>query len=369
MLASRRGRMKTSSLAFAIFLSFASGCGGGSGVRGDAVTDTDGTDLPSDGHDIIGPDVDADPAPDGTVSPTEATFVINAMTIPGDDIGFNLDGENTTCTSGCIPDGPDGVDNRLGAVLSAIAHSLGGGADFNIKMSQSIDSGGKLVLLRLVGITGFEDAADVDALRYDGVETDMPANPGDNFSGSEPFDISSISLAGGMTDVDNVLYRFDGGAIALGKFDAITPLFVVEIPYDSASMLLPLQNAQIHFSFDRDPDASGEHYIDGRLSDGLLGGVIALQDFAVELRHFFEDLGGGIDPETAMNIVANNADIDLIPEGPTSDSCTASPDCPLPWQMCDGGFCYEPPDRMDAISVAVQFSAVSAVFTGNIVTP
>lgn len=362
-----------------LVLVMTTGCGGGNGVRGDALSDTDGVDLPSDGLDAADPDNDsddlpsddldaADPEPDGADNPTEATFVINAMSIPNWDVGFNLDDEITACSSGCINDGPLGEDNRFVFVLIGIADSVGVDADFNTKIAESIERGEKLVLLRLVGIPDFTTASGVDMLRYAGVDTDTPASPGDDFSGSEPFDVSAASLAGSATDVDDVLYRFDDGTIVSAEYHATSPSFIVEIPYNDARMRLPIRDAQIRFDIAPEPDVSGGHYIDGQITNGLIGGHVSVQDAVEEVLLYAAELGG-LAPTTVMNIVVNQADIDYVPEGPTSDPCDSSTDCPLPWQSCDGGFCYEPAARMDSIGLAVQFTAVSAVFTGNIVTP
>ncbi|MBW2261425.1 MAG: hypothetical protein JRG91_05565 [Deltaproteobacteria bacterium] len=71
-----------------------------------------------------------------------------------------------------------------------------------------------------------------------------------------------------------------------------------------------------------------------------------------------------------MNIVVNQADIDHVAAGPTPDACTIADDCPVPWRDCGtDGFCVEPPERMDAISLSIQFTGTSCEFTGNIVDP
>ena len=62
------------------------------------------------------------------------------------------------------------------------------------------------------------------------------------------------------------------------------------------------------------------------------------------------------------------ADIDSIPEGLTDIRCTGEDDC-ASWQECRDGFCFEPPDQFDSVSVAFTFELTSVIFTGNIVEP
>lgn len=335
--------MRTHMLATAI-VTLLTGCGGGNGGDPPLPTECDNDEF-------------------------EATFVIDDLQIPNENVGFNLDGEDTYCDSGCINDGENGVDNRLGAVLDGLSDSLGEDFNANEELDVQIQEGDLLILFRLLNICNFNADGDVDLKGYIGLDADDPADPTDNFSGSEPLDVDIRGLAGAGTDVENSLITFSGGEISRREFSAGPSEFNLDIPIQDSTLGLSIQETQVRFNFSPEPSESGGEYLDGAIINGLLGGFVLVEDLADALQEFADELGD-IDPETVMNIVVNQADIDHVPAGTTSDACTSADDCPVPWRDCGtDGFCVEPPDRMDAISLAIQFTGTSCSFTGNIVDP
>jgi hypothetical protein len=182
-------------------------------------------------------------------------------------------------------------------------------------------------------------------------------------------DVHIDSLNDPKDDVNDPLISFPGAQISRNQFSAGPSEFSLDIPIQDSVLSLVIRETQMQFNFNPAPTESGGEHVDGRIINGLLGGFVLVEDLADALQEFASELGD-IDPETVMNIVVNQADIDFQPEGDTSDACETNDDCPVPWRTCtDSGFCYEPPDRMDAISLAIQFEGTSCVFTGNIYDP
>lgn len=299
----------------------------------------------------------------------EATFVVDTLSIPDEDVGFDLDDEDTYCETGCINDGENGVDNRLGAVLDGLSESLGGDFDANVSLEEQITEGSLLILFRLLKICNFTADGEVDLMGYVGEETDDPEDPLDNFSGTEPFDVHIDSLNEPKDDVNDPLISFPGAEIRRNQFNAGPSTFALDIPIEDSILHLEIRETQMQFNFDPAPTASGDHHLNGRIVNGLLGGFVLVEDLSDALQEFASELGD-IDAETVMNIVVNQADIDFVQEGDTADTCETNDDCPVPWRSCtDAGVCYEPPERMDAISLAIQFEGTSCEFTGVIYEP
>lgn len=331
-------------IAAAVMLGLASACGGGGGGNDNPPLECDNAVF-------------------------ETTFVIDSLTIPNEDVGFDLDDENTHCDSGCINDGEGGVDNRLGAVLDGISESMGEDFNANEEIAAQIDSGDLLILFRLKDVCNFNSDGNVDLLGYIGLDADDPVDATDNFSGTEAFDVDSRGLQDPFTDIEDPLISFPGAEINRGQFHAGPSVFTLDVPISDSTLHLAIRETQVQFDFNPDPTLTGDKWLNGGMENGMLGGFVLVEDLAVALQEFAADLGD-IDPATVMNIVVNQADIDFIPTGPTEETCSATDPCSVDWRTCNtSGFCVEPPNMKDAISLAIQFTGVSADFTGTIVTP
>ncbi len=148
----------------------------------------------------------------GSVGVTEQDWFLAFVSLPGEEVGFDLDGEWTRCGSGCINDGKGGVDNRLGAVKDGIAESVGNECDgfFMCDPQHPVDTGSLSMLIKTRRGTDDEGRAVLEAYVYNGVDTD--GDPSDNVSGVEPFEVTRDSVNGsGVDPLGDAAYRFDQG--------------------------------------------------------------------------------------------------------------------------------------------------------------
>jgi len=327
-----------------------------------------GEDTSSDANTDTGPDVPTECV--GCGAPYEATFVISTLHIGNTDQGFNLDGEYTQCTDGsCIVDGNNGVDNRLSEILEAVENAINEPLNADEEIDQNILDGDMLVLLRLMDVEVTNMASitsadpNVQVKGYMGVDTDDPEDPSDNLDGTEPFDVDTRSLTN-PTDAESSLIHFTQCNINAGKLRCNPSLFRLDITISDAQLNLSVHDSQVVCTISTAPtdDGSGD-YVGGRMRECILGGYVPIQYLQDALDDFAGSLGD-IQPSQIQQILANHADMDSVPEGATTTSCTSGEDC-LSWQECRVDTCFEPADQNDSISLAVVFEAVSAVFTGT----
>ena len=307
--------------------------------------------------------------PDRIPPPYEASFVVSELRVGTLHLGFDVDDEDTQCEDGtCIPDGLNGVDNRLEAIFEEIAE-FGGGSfpDVDGELREEIAAGMKLIIFRLTDVNvrpmGAEDGVDndVQVKVYTGVDADDPDIPEDNFRGNELMDVTAGSL--GMTgDIEDPIIHFRECTIDNAALQCPPSFFSLDLPMGEGPAHLDISGARIKATTDRSPEKDDEGvYVYGSMTSGLLGGHILVRDFLEELEARFT----GISPATLERILLNHADIDAVPEGPTGVSCESEDNC-MPWQSCSGGFCLEPADQSDSISVGFTFKLTSIEFTGDI---
>jgi hypothetical protein len=346
---------------------FGVSCGGG-----DDATDS-GTDDGTGGDDGTGR-VESNPT-DGV----RADFVINELHIGSPGEGFNLDGVNTPPGHAYLPeDGPGGVDNQLGSLIDALVDA---GLDFDadVSIADGIADGSLMILLSHRDIDSWtNDPGLVYLYGYAGKDADNPEDPTNNLSGHGQLLIDELSLEPPYDNEDEALIYFDNGILndttaadtnlQVGDFQAGPSLFRVTIPVQESNLELAVNGTRIVWDIDTAPTGSPVA-LDGSIKNGLLGGYVLLSDAARAISAI--DLSGTtIDENTIRTILAGQADMDVVPEGFTTNTCTASTvvtDC-APGQTCedDAGTlrCYEQPDNPDAISLGLTFTAVSCEITG-----
>ena len=328
----------------------------------DGVTDPDTADVADvqdtgemDRRDIVPP-------------PYEASFLVSELRVGTLHLGFDVDDEDTQCTDGtCIPDGLNGVDNRLEAIFEEIAETGGPFPDVDRELREEIAAGMKLIVFRLTDVNvrpmGAEDAEDSDVRVkvYSGSDADDPDVPEDNFRGNEPLDVTAGSL-GTPGDIEDPVIAFRDCTIINGTLLCPPSTFSLDLPMGEGAAHLSIAGARIKATVNVSPEEDWEGvYVYGSMTSGILGGFIGVGDFRNELEARFTD----ISPATLERILMSHADIDAVPEGPTGVDCDSEDDC-MPWQSCSGGSCREPADHFDSISVGFSFKLTSIEFTGTI---
>lgn len=327
---------------------FVMGCGAGDDdddTIGDGDADAD-SDIDADG------DADNDNPTDGM----EMVFVADTLAIGEPTEGFDLDDHTTSDRDdpvGCGKvDGPGGVDNQLSPLVAGIVDGAQLDAEPNALLLENIQSGSLLLLSRLLDV----DDGSTDPLvpLYFYIGQDGDEDIGNNLTGDGEFLVSPSSLDGAT--LEDAVIRFDDGRLSDSMFGTPPSLFRITVPLDSDGLELDLaiQQAQVTF-----------HYSESGLTQGIVGGYVSNEAILAALQNL--DLGDVVIPvQLIRTVLAAQADIDAIPEGPTATACTAktvADDC-QPGQACDGGFCTEPQGRCDAISLGLRFTAVPATILG-----
>lgn len=312
--------------------------GGRAGDAGDAtVADDAGTDAADD----AGPD-------GGDAGPTATEFVLASVLFGDLDDGFDLDDHDTRDREdpvGCGHlDGEAGVDNQLGPVMDDVDELL----EINSKgkLAAAVEGGVLLMLFRLHDLDDRDDDDDVDVHVFNGVDEDDDAS--NNLDGEGRFYVHSESVEDG--DEARPRVNFEHGALVDQVFEGGPVDFQVTLPL-GPDFLVPItmRDAQLRF-----------HLYRTRFVDGLVGGAVPVTQIVDAVRE---------DPDFADSLafveiaLYSNADMDLLPEGPTGDVCADDGDCER-GQSCVDLLCDEPAGRCDALSGAVRITGVRAEILG-----
>jgi hypothetical protein len=359
-------------------LGLAASCDGG----GDVTPGDDGSGPPDDAR-------AEDGARDEATLPTEpnlddgvvADFVIDTLRIGDQDDGegFNLDGEDTRPGHPYLPeDGPDGVDNQLGALIAELQEA---GLDFNAdeEIATSIADGDLLIVLRFRDVDDWaDDPGLVYLYGYAAKDADEPEDQTNNLTGDGELLADERALNPPYDDLWDSLIRFENGVLHdttaadddlhVGDFHAGPSLFTVDIPVQDENILhLTVSGTEVVWDLGEAP--TGDPPVNGSIINGLIGGYVFTIDAARALSQI--DLSGTtLDVNTIRTILQGQADMDVVEEGFLDYDCdpeSTQTDC-APGQTCedDGGtyHCYEHEFNPDAISLGLVFTGISCRLTG-----
>jgi hypothetical protein len=331
----------------------APGCGcGDSKASGDDQIDLPdaGSDADSDSDSDTDADVDAgvDAGIDNGEPSTD--FIMDSVLYGNEDDGFDLDGHVTADVEdpvGCgHVDGPDGIDNQLGPVMQDVDELLD--VDSEGLLAAAIHGGVLLMLFRLDGLDDRVNDDAVDVQVFNAIDADDPADPSNDMDGEGEFWISPDSVVDGDEGQPKVV--FGGGSLTDSVFHGGPVDFSVNLPL-GPDVLFPvtLHDAQLVFRLRN-----------ATFVEGVVGGTVPVEDIVQAVRDTpdYADQAGFI--EIALY---SQADMDVIPEGPTPVACISPDDCSR-GQDCVDSFCVEPAGHCDALSGAVRITGVRATILG-----
>jgi hypothetical protein len=159
---------------------------------------------------------------DGTAQQSVLQAVVNSIKLPksADEFAIDLDGNKTK-------------DNQLGAMMGALSLIPAGGFNPQAELDKVVNDGSVLLLFDLFGKSlTTEPQLRLQALL--GADLDQPANPTDNFSGSEEFGISATSAQDLFLD----------GTITTGKMVAGPGSLVIPLPIGASGQSVTITKAQ-----------------------------------------------------------------------------------------------------------------------------
>jgi len=296
---------------------------------------------------------DARPRPDaGVVDPSgdHYQYVANTINVPTNSseaaaLGQDIDGDPSSTP-----------DNALGQIMASLATI--GGADPQAAVDVTVANGEMLQLLD-VQTNDLVTATGVGVAIFIGEDGDVPANPADNFSGSETFKIKS-----GTPTEDALAGALTGGQLRAGP--GTVPLQLVLVP-GTTPVVVHLVGARVR----GDVTAT-------TMANGLLGGAIKEQEvdatvipaIAVAMNALVAaDCPGGVCPpggsggETILGLFDEDSDgtvtADELRANDLINSLLAS-DVDLFDDT--GSFNPRVDGVVDSLSFGVGFTAVGAVF-------
>jgi hypothetical protein len=222
-------------------------------------------DLPADAS----ADASADAETPAPPEPMTGLMVIDTMgfATPEDGVegtpGFNLDGlvsdgrEPASCghADATSPDGTQGVDNQLAAIVPLFELTGIGAAEDLIQ--NAVTNGGLLLMFQLDGVDSWEDDPEVTLTLRAGAGVPLLGTDGLLLAGQ------TFSLHPDSPDIVAGAAAIRGGVLEAGPFDLPLPVEVFGLSYK-----LLLSESRVRARLTED----------GGLADGLLGGAVSYED-------------------------------------------------------------------------------------------
>jgi hypothetical protein len=203
---------------------------------------------------------------DASGSPSALQAVINTITLPtsGTDYAFDYDGS--------------GAKNRLGTIVSVLNAAGLANMSFQANTDYMLAQGSFLMLLDVHAKSLTSDPS-TSLPCWLGKDLDSPANPNDNFSGSEPLGIDSASPS-------NMTLP---GSITSGKMKAGPGQLMIPLPMGTTPITVALKKAEVDADLSSTPLST--------MTNGRMYGAIIWTDIdqkvipamANEVNHTYND--------------------------------------------------------------------------------
>ena len=195
-------------------------------------------------------------------SPYGPASVLSIFELGDADTGFDFTGDNM-------------ADNAFGSLVDTLGSLTGGSRqDYNLLIAQQINSGQLAILLEYSGLSGLSNPATFTTHMLSGSPRCFaaPASPGGNFYDVKPSSYNSVGQPNAQL-----------ASTWLPTLDAISgsalpgAVFMVELGFAGVTLNLPVR--EILYAANVDRAVSALPAVGVFLENGLLGGIIKLEDF------------------------------------------------------------------------------------------
>ncbi len=236
---------------------------------------------------------------------------INSATTPKTAPGFNLDASETNaCGDGIedfqsgAPDNVTGVDNQLIGVAAGISQAS---AELDIAqlLQEGVTDGNILLLFEVSGVDDLTTDESVSFKVFlaevpgsgEGDAAIAPMSAGGALTANQTFDYTTAPIVTGVT-----------GSIAGGRLKVAVSNLPLSVPALGQSLDLAIKSAEARFDITATT-----------LSNGVIGGKLAVSDVLTQVEKFSDSLPGGEGTLGLVETVLNGA-ADLDKSG---DACTS----------------------------------------------
>lgn len=203
-------------------------------------------------------------------SPYGPASIIDVFELGDDTVGFDFTGDGV-------------VDNAFGGLVDSLGPALGvSRQDYNQLMEQQIASGQLAILFEYEGLSGLQGSASFTTNMLSGAPRcfGRPLGTGPHFYDVKP---SSYDATGQPKAWISPSTLSSGIAMA-GTSSSDASVFIVEFAFGGVPLQLPVR--ELRYSANVDTSLSAIPTIGVILEDGLLGGIIRLEDFYGAINDF-----------------------------------------------------------------------------------
>lgn len=293
--------------------------------------------------------------------------VISTFELGGDTVGIDFTGDGA-------------ADNAFGGLVDNIGVALGvTRQDYNQLLQQQIASGQLAILFEYDGLSGLQGPASFTTNILSGAPRcfDKPLGAGPHFYDVEPSSYDATGQPNAWLSPSTL----SSGLVMAGNSSSDASVFIVEFDFGGVPLVLPVR--QLRYSANVDTFRSALPSIGVMLEDGLLGGIIKLEDFYGALNDFvatscgcvtfssgsMELLQGGANATCNTSVSASqcgSAGIDSVCDSLVTNCSLLTSIFPSIADVDSGALdtnCFDT-ETCDSFSIGFNFKAVGARIVG-----